>query len=74
MLADQGEDVIDIIARIDDHGFVSFLVADDRAVALQRADGEDLVDHGDIVASEFVVARSWFMITAKIPTSHAKNA
>ena len=50
MLADQGEDVIDIIARIDDHSFVSDLVADDRAVALQRADGEDFVDHAFIVA------------------------
>jgi hypothetical protein len=29
---------------------VSGLVSDDRAVALQRADGEDFVDHGDIVA------------------------
>jgi hypothetical protein len=29
---------------------VSDLVADDRAVALQRADGEDFVDHAFIVA------------------------
>jgi hypothetical protein len=28
---------------------VGSLVADDRAVALQRADGKDFVDHGSIV-------------------------
>ncbi len=51
MLAHHGEDVIDLIAWVNDHSFVSGLVSDDRAVALQRADGEDFVDHGDIVNS-----------------------
>jgi len=51
VLADEGEDVFDVVAGVDDHGFVGGLVADDGAVALQRADGEDFVDHGSIVAS-----------------------
>ncbi len=50
VFADQGEDVFDFVAGVDDHGFVRGFVADDGAVALQRADGEDFVDHGDIVA------------------------
>jgi hypothetical protein len=49
VLADHREDVINIISRVDDHGFAGGLVADDGAVALQRADGEDFVDHGFIV-------------------------
>jgi hypothetical protein len=51
VFAKQGLDVFDIIAGVDDHGFVSGLVADDGAVALQRADGEDFVDHSTIVTS-----------------------
>ena len=51
VLADEGEDVVNVIAGIDDHGFVSGFVADDGAVALQRADGEDFVNHWMIVAS-----------------------
>jgi len=51
VLADEGEDVVDVVARINDHGFAGGLVADDGAVAVQRADGEDFVDHGCIVAS-----------------------
>src|ERR1035438_5811903 len=50
-LADECKNILNIVAEIDDHGPGGGLVADDRAVALQRADGEDFVDHGDIVAS-----------------------
>jgi hypothetical protein len=49
MLADEREDVLNVIARIDDHGFAGGLVADDRAVALERSDGKDFVDHAFIV-------------------------
>lgn len=37
-------DQIGVAARIDDDGFFSDRVADDRAVALQRADGEGFAD------------------------------
>jgi hypothetical protein len=45
VLADDGENVFNVVARIDDHGLVRGLIADDRAVTLQRAYGKDLVDH-----------------------------
>jgi hypothetical protein len=38
-----------LVAGIDNDGFVSLLVAQDRAIALQRTDGEGLEDHGTIV-------------------------
>src|SRR5208282_177573 len=50
VLADDGENVFNVIARIDDHGLVRGLVSDDGAVALQRAYGQDLVDHRFIFA------------------------
>jgi hypothetical protein len=51
VFADDGEDVIDVVSWIDDHGLVSRLVADNGAIALQGADGKDFVDHAGIVAS-----------------------
>jgi len=51
VLADKGKDIFDFIARIDHYGFARSLVSDDRAVALQRADRENFVDHLSIVAS-----------------------
>ena len=45
MFADEREHVVDVVAGIDDHRFARGFVADDRAVALQRAYGEDFVDH-----------------------------
>jgi hypothetical protein len=39
------QDILDLIAGIDDHGFAGLLIADDRAVALQRPDWEDSVEH-----------------------------
>ncbi len=45
VFADCFENVVDVVARIDHHRLARGLVADDRAVALQRADREDFVDH-----------------------------
>jgi len=39
----------------DDHGFVRRLVADDRAVTLQRTDGKYLVDHAFIFAQKATI-------------------
>ncbi len=38
-------DAVDFVAGIDDHGLAGGFVAEDGAVALQDADGQDLVDH-----------------------------
>ena len=46
VLLNKGENVFDVVAGIDHHGFASGLVPDDRAVALQRPDGKDFVNHG----------------------------
>jgi hypothetical protein len=51
MLAEKREDVIDIVAGVNDHRFARGLVADDRAIALQWSNGKDLVNHASIVAS-----------------------
>jgi hypothetical protein len=45
VLFKQGDDAGDLVAGIDDDGFVGGLVAEDGAVALEQADGEDFVDH-----------------------------
>jgi hypothetical protein len=50
VLADKSKNVLNVVARVDDHGFPSSLVADYGAVALQRADGKNFMDHEDIVA------------------------
>ena len=39
----------DVFSRVDDDGFASLLIAKNGAVALQRADGEGLKDHGSIL-------------------------
>jgi len=44
-------DAVDVVAGVDDDGFASFLVAQDGAVALKRADGEGFEDH------EFILCR-----------------
>jgi hypothetical protein len=51
VLAEEREDVLNVVAGVDDHGFASRFVADDRAVALQRPTGKDFVDHASIVNS-----------------------
>jgi len=47
VLSNQRENALDFIAGIDDHGFARGLVPNNGAVALQRADGKDFVDHDD---------------------------
>ena len=46
MLLKNADDAGDIVAGIDDDGFAGSFVTKDGAVALERADDEDLVDHG----------------------------
>ena len=45
VIVEDGKDSLDLIARIDDQRFACALVANDRAVTAENADGEDLVDH-----------------------------
>jgi hypothetical protein len=45
-----GDDLFDIVARIDDHCFARGLVADDGAVAPQQPNRKNLVDRSFIVA------------------------
>ncbi len=42
---EEGHDARDVVAWIYDDGFVGELISEDGAVALERADGENLVDH-----------------------------
>ncbi len=42
---EDGDDARNVVAWVNDNGFVGGLVSKDGAVALQRTDGEDLVDH-----------------------------
>ena len=42
-------DAGDLVARVDDNGLASLFVGQNRAVALERANGKDLEDHGHIV-------------------------
>ena len=51
MARENRQDAVDVVARIDDHGFAGLLVAENRAVALQHAHRQDLVDHIPIVYS-----------------------
>ena len=51
----------DIVAGVDDDGLVGLFIAEDGAVAGERADGKGLEDHGSIVGAEglrFVLPRS----------------
>jgi hypothetical protein len=42
---DQSEDVFNVIAGVNNHGFARGFVADDGAVALQGSNGDDFMDH-----------------------------
>jgi hypothetical protein len=46
MLDDEGEDAIDFVTRVDDNGFARGGIADDVAIALQNAHGQNFVDEG----------------------------
>jgi hypothetical protein len=52
VFVDDREDVFDIVARIDYQRFARALISNDRAVALERADGNEFVDHARIELSE----------------------
>jgi len=52
MFADEIENLVNVIPGIDDHGFVGSLIANHRAVALQRADAKYFVDHISSYCSE----------------------
>jgi hypothetical protein len=45
MAGEDFENARDFVAGVDDHGLAGLLIAEDGAVALQRADGQNLVDH-----------------------------
>ena len=45
VLGEEGENLRDVVAGVDDHGFAGGLVAKDGAVALEGADGESFADH-----------------------------
>jgi hypothetical protein len=49
VLGDERENVLNIVAGIDDHGFAAGFVADDGTVALQGAHWNNFVDHEFIV-------------------------
>ena len=51
MFLKESENVFQVIPWVDDHSFAGGFVADDGAVALQGADREYFVDHGDIVTT-----------------------
>jgi hypothetical protein len=46
VLGEEGEDLGDAVAGVDDHGLAGGLVAEDGAIALEGADGEGFLDHG----------------------------
>ena len=54
VLANDGKNVFNVVARIDDHGFMRGLIANDRAIALQWADGKDLVNHDSFSLSRLI--------------------
>jgi hypothetical protein len=70
VLVEDGDDAGDLVAGVDDDGFERGLVAEDGAVALQGADGEDFMDHGcktkglrpiaaDVVEGKLLVVDDW---------------
>ena len=61
-------DAADLVAGIDDDGLAGFLVAQDGAVALERADGKSLKDH------RFIVERGWPGSTKAKEADHVRSA
>ena len=49
VLLDDRHNLLDVVSRIDDEGLVGCGVANNRAVALQGAYGQDLVNHANIL-------------------------
>src|SRR5580698_10518214 len=50
VLCQNGQNLIDLVAGVNDYGFAALLVAKNRTIALQYADWQDFVDHSLIVA------------------------
>jgi len=48
VLSDEGEHVFDVVARINYDGFAGEVIADHGAVALERPNGKDFVNHGAV--------------------------
>src|SRR5712692_9225672 len=57
VLADEGEDIFDVVTGINHHRLERAFVTNDGAVALQRAHGKDFVDHGLVVGHQSSVVR-----------------
>jgi hypothetical protein len=56
VLGEEGEDAGDVVAGIYHDGFAGGFIAQDGAVALEGADGENFVDHGSLRLTEMVTA------------------
>ena len=61
MLSHQGQNVLDVIPRINDNPIARSLIADYRTIALERTDGQDFVDHEYIL----VVGLWWLVFGQK---------
>jgi len=48
---DQREDLLEVVARIDHHGFARILITDQGAITLQRPHRKNFVDHENIVTT-----------------------
>jgi hypothetical protein len=55
---EQGEDLRNVVAGIDDQGLAGGLIAEDRAVALQRSHGKRFEDHGSVWRKRLLLCRS----------------
>ena len=73
VLAHDGENARDIVARINHHGLAGALIADDRAVALQRADGNDLVDHEESLQFTVNSSQLWQSALRRTPPALASK-
>jgi hypothetical protein len=48
VFGEEGEDAGDVVSGVYDDGFAGGFIAEDGAVALERADGEGFEDHGEL--------------------------
>jgi hypothetical protein len=56
VLGEEHEDAGNVVSGIDDNGFAGGFIAEDGAVALEGAYGENFVDHGSLRLTEMVTA------------------
>jgi hypothetical protein len=64
-----GVDQFVIAARINDDGLFRHRIADDRAVALQRADGESFANEGGLLRHRGLLDKRGRAIFAQLSTS-----